>query len=74
MNQENRYLVYVSQDGHTVLVSYDSVSSLTKGQELIVGNSNEKYFLTLITFIDGVQEPQAVSESQWKLWEESHNV
>lgn len=74
MDQDVKYLVYISQDGHTVLVSYDSITSLTRGQEIRVGNSNEVFFLTLITFTDGYQETQAVSERQWKLWEESHNA
>lgn len=66
MNQSPKYLVYVTQQGVTVLVSYDDIQSLMKGQDIRVGNSDERYYLTIITFKNGVQEQQAVSESQWR--------
>lgn len=72
MNQSPKYLVYVTQQGVTVLVSYDDIQSLMKGQDIRVGNSDERYYLTIITFKNGVQEQQAVSESQWRFWEEGN--
>nr|DAW53620.1 MAG TPA: hypothetical protein [Caudoviricetes sp.] len=72
MNQSPKYLVYVTQQGVTVLVSYDDIQSLMKGQDIRVGNSDERYYLTIITFKNGVQEQQAVSESQWRFWEEEN--
>lgn len=72
MNQSPNYLVYVTQQGVTVLVSYDDIQSLMKGQDIRVGNSDERYYLTIITFKNGVQEQQAVSESQWRFWEEEN--
>ena len=67
-----KYLVYVTQQGVTVLVSYDDIQSMMKGQDIRVGNSDERYYLTIITFKNGVQEQQAVSESQWRFWEEEN--
>ena len=72
MNQNPKYLVYITQQGVTVLVSYDDIQSMMKGQDIRVGNSDERYYLTIITFKNGVQEQQAVSESQWRLWEEEN--
>lgn len=72
MNQSPKYLVYITQQGVTVLVSYDDIQSLMKGQDIRVGNSDERYYLTIITFKNGVQEQQAVSESQWRFWEEEN--
>ncbi len=72
MNQSPKYLVYVTQQGVTVLVSYDDIQSLMKGQDIRVGNSDERYYLTIITFKNGVQEQQAVSESQWRFWEDEN--
>ena len=43
-----------------------------KGQDIRVGNSDERYYLTIITFKNGIQEQQAVSESQWRFWEEEN--
>lgn len=73
MNQSPKYLVYITQQGVTVLVSYDDIQSLMKGQDIRVGNSDERYYLTIITFKNGVQEQQAVSESQWRFWEEENH-
>lgn len=70
VNQEIRYLSYITQQGVTVLVSYDDIQDMMKVQPIGINGSNENYFLTIITFIGGVQEQQAVSEYQWKLWEE----
>lgn len=72
MNQSPKYLVYITQQGVTVLVSYDDIQSLMKGQDIRVGNSDERYYLTIITFKNGIQEQQAVSESQWRFWEEEN--
>lgn len=72
MNQNPKYLVYITQQGVTVLVSYDDIQSMMKGQDIRVGNSDERYYLTIITFKNGVQEQQAVSESQWRFWEEEN--
>ena len=72
MNQSPKYLVYITQQGVTVLVSYDDIQSLMKGQDIRVGNSDERYYLTIIAFKNGVQEQQAVSESQWRFWEEEN--
>lgn len=73
MNQETKYLVYLTQQGVTVLVSYDDIIDMQRLQPLRVEGSDENYFLTLITFIGGVQEQQAVSEAQWSFWEGRNN-
>ena len=73
MNQSSKYLVYITQQGVTVFVSYDDIQSLMKGQDIRVGDSDERYYLTIITFKNGVREQQAVSESQWRFWEEENH-
>ena len=70
MEQNVKYLSYLTQAGVTVLVSYEDIQSITKGPEVRVEGSNERYFLVLIIFVNGVQEQQAVSEYQLNLWQE----
>lgn len=73
MNQETNYLFYITQQGTTIFVSYDDIQSLMKGQPVVSNDFSGDYFLTVITFKDGVREQQIVSAEQWSIWEEVHN-
>lgn len=73
MSSDTKYLVYITQQGITTLVSYEDVTSMTKGPQIGIEGSDEIYYLTIITFVNGVQEQQAVSESQWKFWLEENS-
>jgi len=67
--EETRYLVYITQQGQTVWVSYADIKDILKRDQLrLEAKPDEVYWLAEITFQDGQVEQQAISDEVWQLW------